>query len=56
MMKRRDGRKLLDNIVLLYALTECRDLITRCLSYKPEDRPSLSDIKQHQWLNADNVH
>jgi len=40
--------------VLLNA--ECRDLITRCLSYKPADRPTLSDIRQHSWLNASQLH
>lgn len=31
---------------------ECRDLIRRCLSYKPADRPTLGDILQHPWLNS----
>lgn len=29
---------------------DCMDLIRLCLSYQPEDRPSLEQILQHPWL------
>ncbi|XP_039620639.1 serine/threonine-protein kinase pim-2-like [Polypterus senegalus] len=28
----------------------CRDLIRRCLSHGPKDRPSLQDITKHSWM------
>ncbi|TRY99755.1 hypothetical protein DNTS_005219, partial [Danionella cerebrum] len=35
----------LDSIV-----RSCRDLITKCLERRPEDRPTLEEIMQHRWL------
>ncbi|CAL1286676.1 unnamed protein product [Larinioides sclopetarius] len=29
---------------------ECRDLIQKCLSIRPADRPTLEEILQHQWM------
>ncbi len=33
-----------------------RDLIQKMLAYEPDQRPSLSDIKQHSWFNGPVAH
>jgi len=35
----------------LVCVTECQDLIARCLKLKPQQRPSLDDILQHSWMS-----
>jgi len=34
-------------------ISALKDLIRRCLSLKPLDRPSLEDILLHPWMNVD---
>lgn len=31
---------------------EARDLISRCLTYDPKDRPSIEQVLQHPWLTG----
>ncbi|XP_014679281.1 PREDICTED: serine/threonine-protein kinase pim-3-like [Priapulus caudatus] len=35
---------------------ECRDLIKKCLSVKPSDRPCLEDLLSHRWLKQGAPH
>ena len=30
---------------------ECKDLLEKLFSYNPEERPSLSEIKNHKWMS-----
>ena len=32
---------------------ECRDLLEKLLSYDPEKRPTIEEIKNHPWLNPE---
>ena len=34
--------------------SECRSLISMCLEFLPEDRPSLGDIHRHPWVTHRN--
>lgn len=36
--------------ILLFWFSEVKDLIKKCLSIRPSDRPSLEDILSHPWL------
>lgn len=38
------------NILTLYLLSACKDLIKRCLAFNPKDRICLEDIIEHPWL------
>ena len=32
---------------------EIKDLITRCLQYEPNERPSVSDALSHDWFDLE---
>jgi serine/threonine protein kinase len=34
---------------------EVKDLIQKCLSVKPQDRPSISDVLSHAWVQASSI-
>ena len=35
--------------------TQARDLIMKCLSINPKDRPSISEMREHPWMNIMNI-
>ena len=34
-----------------YVGSDCRNLITKCLQYDPQNRPSIAEIENHQWCD-----
>lgn len=34
-----------------FSIAEVQDLIRKCLSIRPSDRPSVEEILEHPWLN-----
>lgn len=37
-------------LILFYGIVEVRDLITRCMSICPAERPSLEELLLHPWI------
>jgi len=49
----RDDQILLADVRFRRRLSpECQDLIKKCLSVRPCDRPSLEDVLSHPWMSA----
>ena len=38
-------------VALYFIFAEVQDLIRKCLSIRPSDRPSVEEILEHPWLN-----
>ncbi|CAI4226499.1 unnamed protein product [Auanema sp. JU1783] len=49
---RRDSEIIAGNLLWRGEVSEsCKELIRWCLKFKPEERPSLTEILQHPWMN-----
>ena len=39
-------------MVNILSISDVKDLIQKCLSVRPQDRPSIEEVIQHPWLQA----